>query len=109
MNSDAIYIITFFLGLIMYNAGKAEYQDFFAVELVNGHIHYILNLGSGVITLKDNCTEALNDNKWHTVHIGRPAKFYHNLVVDHRRATKPTRGGDTHLDLDGILFLGGLK
>ena len=92
----------------MYNAGKANSPDFFAVELVNGHIHYILNLGSGVITLKDNCTEALNDNKWHTIHIGRPTngKNHHNLVVDNRMATKPTKGGDVHLDLDGILFLG---
>ena len=90
----------------MYNAGKASTTDFFAVELVNGHIHYILNLGSGVITLKDNCTEALNDNKWHTIHIGRPSKNEHNLVVDHLVATKRIRGGDTTLDLDGILFLG---
>ena len=88
----------------MYNSGKGN--DFLAVELVNGHIHYILNLGSGVITLKDNCTEPLNDNKWHSIHIGRPSKYYHNLVVDNRLATTPTRGGDTHLDLYGILFLG---
>ena len=90
----------------MYNAGKKDSSDFFAVELVNGHIHYVLNLGSGVIIIKDNSTEALNDNKWHTIHIGRPFKHYHNLVVDHQLATKPTQGGDVHLDLDGILFLG---
>ena len=90
----------------MYNAGKANSPDFIAVELVNGHIHYIINLGSGVITLKDNSTEALNDNKWHTIHIGRTSKNYHNLVVDNREATKPKKGGDFHLDLDGILFLG---
>ena len=92
----------------MYNAGKG--QDFLAVELVNGHIHYILNLGSGVITMKDNCTEALNNNHWHTIHIGRPNKYSHHLVVDHQKATKPARGGgDSHLDLDGILFLGMCK
>ena len=93
-------------GLIMYNAGKKDSSDFFAVELVNGHIHYVLNLGSGVITIKDNSTEALNDNKWHTIHIGRPSQDYHNLKVDHQLATKPTHGGEVHLDLDGILFLG---
>ena len=92
----------------MYNAGKADSPDFFAVELVNGHIHYILNLGSGVITINDNSTEALNDNKWHTINVGRPSKNYHNLVVDHQMATKPSRGSDDKLDLDGILFLGKL-
>ena len=99
-------ISTIFPGLIMYNAGKKDSSDFFAVELVNGHIHYVLNLGSGVITIKDNSSEALNDNKWHTIHIGRPFQHYHNLKVDQQLATKPTQGGDVHLDLDGILFLG---
>ena len=31
-------------GLILYNGGKRE--DFIAVELVKGHIHYHLNMGS---------------------------------------------------------------
>jgi leucine-rich repeat transmembrane neuronal protein 1/2 len=66
-------------------------------------------LGSGVITINDNSTEALNDNKWHTINVGRPSKNYHNLVVDHQMATKPSRGSDDKLDLDGILFLGGVK
>jgi neurexin len=34
----------------MYNAGKD--QDFLAIELVNGHIHYVLNLGYGIIAIK---------------------------------------------------------
>ena len=30
-------------GLLMYNAGKAS--DFIAVEIINGKLHYTLNLG----------------------------------------------------------------
>ena len=56
-------------GLIMFNAGKGH--DFVAVELVNGHINYILNLGYGPIVIKDSCPGPLNDNQWHTVQIAR--------------------------------------
>jgi leucine-rich repeat transmembrane neuronal protein 1/2 len=45
----------------MYNAGKG--QDFVAVELVNGHVHYVLNLGYGIIAIKDNSPKSLSDNQ----------------------------------------------
>ena len=38
-------------GLIFYNAGKAS--DFIALELVNGRLFYILNLGYGPISIQD--------------------------------------------------------
>ena len=111
----------------MFNAGKGH--DFLAVELVNGHINYILNLGYGATILKDSCPGPLNDNKWHTVHIARyclirsincrhkrhrlrlifsrrPSKYKHNLLVDHHLSSANSRGDDIHLDLNGILFLG---
>ena len=42
-------------GLIFFNAGKAS--DFIALELVNGRLYYILNLGYGPITIKDNTSD----------------------------------------------------
>ena len=39
-------------GLLFFNAGKAS--DFIALELVNGRLNYILNLGYGPISIKDN-------------------------------------------------------
>ena len=39
-------------GLLFFNAGKAS--DFIALELVNGKLYYILNLGYGPISIKDN-------------------------------------------------------
>ena len=42
-------------GLIFFNAGKAS--DFIALELVNGRLFYVLNLGYGPITIKDNTSD----------------------------------------------------
>jgi len=88
----------------MYNAGKG--QDFLAVELVNGHIHYVLNLGYGIIAIKDNSPKSLSDNQWHSVSIGRPTKEKHTLMVDEHLAMAKSTGDNIYLDLDGILFLG---
>ncbi len=91
-------------GLMLYNPGKAS--DFMAVELINGRLHYTLNLGYGPITIKDNAGGTLSDNKWHRVSIGRPSRYKHTLMVDGHVASASTRGDNFHLDLDGILFLG---
>jgi len=93
-------------GLILFNAGKAS--DFVAVELVNGRLHYTLNLGYGPISIRDNSPGTLADNKWHRVSIGRPERYRHTLVVDGHVASAGTRGDNYHLDLDGILYLGNL-
>ena len=39
-------------GLLLYNAGKAS--DFIAVEIIQGRLHYTLNLGYGPISIKVN-------------------------------------------------------
>lgn len=67
-------------GLLFYNGGKK--QDFIAVELVNGHIHCVFNLGDGVVTMKDKIKSFLNDNRWHTVSIRRPTPKIHTMQVD---------------------------
>lgn len=67
-------------GLILHNAGKG--QDFIAVELVDGHLHYVFNLGDGPRGVKSNTRTTLNDNQWHAVTIGRPSLHQHTLMVD---------------------------
>jgi len=94
-------------GLILFNAGKA--MDFIAVELVNGRLHYTLNLGYGPISIKDDTGISLSDNKWHTVSIGRPSRYKQTLMVDGHIAETSNKGDNNHLDLDGILFLGGVR
>ncbi|KAF6200207.1 hypothetical protein GE061_006510 [Apolygus lucorum] len=93
-------------GLILYNAGRE--QDFIAIELVNGHVVYTFDLGDGAVRVKDNARSALNDNKWHSVTVGRPAPRQHTLMVDETMATVSSRGNNDNLDLGGILYLGGL-
>lgn len=64
-------------GLLFFNGGRRS--DFIAVELVNGHIHYIFDLGDGPITLRDKSRVHMNDNRWHSVSIRRPGPKTHTL------------------------------
>ncbi|KAG1696117.1 Neurexin-3 [Nymphon striatum] len=93
-------------GLIMYHAGKG--QDFLAIELVNGHLHYIFNIGDGSRRVRSNTRNNVNDNHWHAVTIGRPSLRQHSLMVDDMIATVTSTGSNIHLDLDGVLYLGGV-
>ncbi|XP_024085653.1 neurexin-2 isoform X2 [Cimex lectularius] len=93
-------------GLILYNAGRE--QDFIAIELNQGHIVYSFDLGDGPVKLRDNVRGILNDNKWHSVTIGRPSPKQHTLIIDETYASIISRGHNDYLDLGGILYLGGL-
>ncbi|XP_059050815.1 neurexin-1-like [Achroia grisella] len=92
-------------GLLFYNGGKK--QDFIAVELVNGHVHCVFNLGDGVVTMKDKLKNFLNDNRWHSVSIRRPTPKIHTLQVD-EDLEMHTTGSNLMLDLDSILFVAGV-
>jgi len=95
-------------GLILYNAGKND--DFIAIELINGHIQYTINMGFGHITLKDNVDRSLADNKYHSVSIKRPNRYSQVLIIDNYHKVSSTGLGDNYyLNLDGIFFLGGVK
>ncbi|GBM86941.1 Neurexin-1 [Araneus ventricosus] len=94
-------------GLILYNAGKG--QDFIAVELVDGHLHYVFNLGDGPRGVRSNTKTALNDNQWHAVTIGRPSLHQHTLMVDDMITKVSSPGPNTHLDLQGLLYVGGVR
>ncbi|XP_069165959.1 neurexin 1 isoform X1 [Procambarus clarkii] len=93
-------------GLLMYNGGKGH--DFLALELVNGHVHLIFNLGDRPVRVRDNNKMALNDNKWHVVTVSRPSSLQHTLMVDDNIATVTNGGSSDNLDLQGFLYLGGV-
>lgn len=38
-------------GLILFNGGKKD--DFVAVEMVDGHINYVVDVGDGPVVLRD--------------------------------------------------------
>ncbi|XP_063831706.1 neurexin 1-like [Ostrinia nubilalis] len=92
-------------GLLFYNGGKK--QDFIAIELVNGHIHCVFNLGDGVVTMKDKLKNFLNDNRWHTVSVRRPTPKIHTLQVDDDLEMHTT-SSNLMLELDSVLFVGGV-
>ncbi|XP_043461803.1 neurexin-3b isoform X3 [Leptopilina heterotoma] len=94
-------------GLIFFNAGRE--RDFIAVELVNGHITYVFDLGDGPVKIRDTSKSKLNDSKWHAVSIGRPAPKRHTLAVDDHVTAANSQGSNENLDLDGILYIGGVE
>ncbi|XP_037025622.1 neurexin-1-like, partial [Bradysia coprophila] len=93
-------------GLLFFNGGRRS--DFIAVELVNGHIHYIFDLGDGPITLRDKSRVHMNDNRWHSVSIRRPGPKTHTLVVDDTIEVYNAPGNNMHMELEGILYVGGV-
>ncbi|KAF3844312.1 hypothetical protein F7725_007475 [Dissostichus mawsoni] len=67
-------------GFIIFNSGDGN--DFIAVELVKGYIHYVFDLGNGPNLIKGKSDRALNDNQWHNVAITRDNSNTHTLKVD---------------------------
>uniref|UniRef100_A0A3Q2UIQ4 Neurexin 3a n=1 Tax=Fundulus heteroclitus TaxID=8078 RepID=A0A3Q2UIQ4_FUNHE len=92
-------------GFILFNSGDGN--DFIAVELVKGYIHYVFDLGNGPNLIKGKSERPLNDNQWHNVAITRDNSNTHTLKVD-AIATSQTINGAKNLDLKGDLFIAGL-
>ncbi|XP_066484039.1 neurexin 3 isoform X9 [Tiliqua scincoides] len=92
-------------GFILFNSGDGN--DFIAVELVKGYIHYVFDLGNGPNVIKGNSERPLNDNQWHNVVITRDNSNTHSLKVDTRVVTQVINGAK-NLDLKGDLYIAGL-
>ncbi|XP_044127659.1 neurexin 3 isoform X1 [Bufo gargarizans] len=92
-------------GFILFNSGDGN--DFIAVELVKGYIHYVINLGNGPNVIKGNSDRPLNDNQWHHVVITRDNSNTHTLKVDAKAVTQVISGAK-NLDLKGDLYIAGL-
>uniref|UniRef100_A0A8C4QJ25 Neurexin 1b n=1 Tax=Eptatretus burgeri TaxID=7764 RepID=A0A8C4QJ25_EPTBU len=80
--------------------------DFFALELLQGHLHLLLDMGSGTIKLRASPSK-VNDGQWHHLDFQRDGRS--GLVsVDTRRVPFTASGESEILDLDGEMYLGGL-
>ncbi|XP_071501894.1 neurexin-3-like [Diadema antillarum] len=94
-------------GVIMYNRGADHITDFFALELMDGYLYMVLDLGSGSIRYKAP-TPPLNDGLWHYVFIDR----HHTrgtVQVDNQEVGKFAVGGTSrHLNLQDHLVVGGI-
>ncbi|XP_037100881.1 neurexin-3b isoform X7 [Syngnathus acus] len=104
-------------GLILFTHGKPQERrdiksqktnkvDFFAVELLDGVLYLVLDMGSGTIKVK--ATQAkVNEGSWHHVDIQRDGRS--GIISVNTRRTPFTAGGENEiLDLEGDLYLGGL-
>ncbi|XP_073690414.1 neurexin-1a isoform X2 [Garra rufa] len=92
-------------GLILFNSGDGN--DFIAVELVKGYLHYVSDLGNGAYLIKGNSIKPLNDNQWHNVIISRDTNNLHTVKIDTKTTTQTTMGAK-NLDLKGDLYIGGV-
>ncbi|XP_048830018.1 neurexin-3a isoform X14 [Brienomyrus brachyistius] len=92
-------------GFILFNSGDGN--DFIAVELVKGYIHYVFDLGNGPNVIKGSSDRALHDNQWHNVVITRDNNNIHTLKVD-AKAVSQVVNGAKNLDLKGDLYIAGL-
>ncbi|XP_077408720.1 neurexin 3b isoform X20 [Vanacampus margaritifer] len=104
-------------GLILFTHGKPQERrdaksqktnkvDFFAVELLDGVLYLVLDMGSGTIKVK--ATQAkVNEGSWHHVDIQRDGRS--GIISVNSRRTPFTASGENEiLDLEGDLYLGGL-
>ena len=96
-------------GLIFYNAGRG--QDFFAIELKDGFLYYIYNMGDGPQQVKTNTRQPLNNNKWHEVRLLRTEIYKQLIRIDDNTPTIDNLSGAqaVNFDLEGNFFVGGVR
>ncbi|XP_078674033.1 neurexin-1-like isoform X2 [Branchiostoma floridae x Branchiostoma belcheri] len=92
-------------GLLMYNFGTVEQPDFFACELLDGHLYVMFDLGSGPVKVKAT-QKPLNDGEWHHVDIQRDG-LSGMVVVDSRLSKFSVPAGSSQLGLNSKLYVGG--
>ncbi|XP_074985912.1 neurexin 3 isoform X39 [Caretta caretta] len=104
-------------GLILFTHGKPQERkdarsqkntkvDFFAVELLDGNLYLLLDMGSGTIKVKATQKKA-NDGEWYHVDIQRDGRSG-TISVNSRRTPFTASGESEILDLEGDMYLGGL-
>ncbi|XP_017948955.1 neurexin-2-beta isoform X15 [Xenopus tropicalis] len=89
--------------------GRPERQpkaDYFAVELLEGTLYLLLDLGSGGIKVKAS-HKKINDGEWCHVDIQRDGRKG-SISVNSRNTPFQVGGESEILDLDGDMYLGGL-
>ncbi|XP_048851790.1 protocadherin Fat 1a isoform X3 [Brienomyrus brachyistius] len=89
-------------GTIMYAKGT----DYSILEIVNGHLQYKFDCGSGPGVVSVHSAQ-VNDGEWHSVSLEVNGN-YARLVLDRLHAASGAAPGTLRtLNLDGRLFLGG--
>ncbi|XP_055743916.1 neurexin-1a-like isoform X20 [Salvelinus fontinalis] len=106
-------------GLMLFSHGKPRQQqrkdprtpptlkvDFFAIEMLDGHLYLLLDMGSGTTKTKA-IDRKVNDGEWYHVDFQRDGRSG-TISVNSQRTAYTAPGDSEILDLDDILYLGGL-
>uniref|UniRef100_A0A672KHK1 Neurexin-2-like n=1 Tax=Sinocyclocheilus grahami TaxID=75366 RepID=A0A672KHK1_SINGR len=100
-------------GLLLFSHGRPQSSkdhrpkvDFFAMELLEGFLYLLMDMGSGSIKMKVG-NKKVNDGEWCHVDFQREGRKG-SISVNGRSMPFSTNEGSEILDLDGEMFLGGL-
>ena len=95
-------------GLLMYNSGsyKADHLDFFALEIIDGYLYLVLDLGARAIKEKASRTN-INDGVTHTVYVQYNGQTGY-IRVDSHQTPYSVSGSQTKLNLVELLYIGGM-
>ncbi|XP_037134510.1 neurexin-1a-like isoform X5 [Syngnathus acus] len=80
--------------------------DFFAIEMLDGHLYLLLDMGSGTTKTKA-IDRKVNDGEWYHVDFQRDGRSG-TISVNSVRTAYTAPGDSEILDLDETLYLGGL-
>lgn len=100
-------------GLILFSHGKPRHQkdakhpqmikvDFFAIEMLDGHLYLLLDMGSGTIKIKA-LQKKVNDGEWYHVDFQRDGRsgnfsfFYAVYLLDHSLHPSPRKLKPRHI------------
>ncbi|XP_032408197.1 neurexin-1a isoform X3 [Xiphophorus hellerii] len=105
-------------GLLLFSHGKSKQQpkdsktpqtlkvDFFAIEMLDGHLYLLLDMGSGTTKTKA-VNKKVNDGEWYHVDFQRDGRSG-TISINTLRTAYTAPGESEILDLDDNLYLGGL-
>ncbi|XP_059361723.1 neurexin 2b isoform X4 [Carassius carassius] len=103
-------------GLLLFSHGKPQSReqrpgrdmktDYFAMELLDGFLYLLMDMGSGSIKLKTS-NKKVNDGEWCHVDFQREGRRG-SISVNSRSIPFSSNEGSEILDLDSDMYLGGL-
>jgi chondroitin sulfate proteoglycan 4 len=92
--------------VLLFNSGRGDFQDdFLALEILDGRPKLSVNSGSGLMEVV--LVQEVNDGKWHQLDLSVSQSAV-ELRIDNSRNTTRFGGEQSHLNLAGHLFVGGL-
>uniref|UniRef100_A0A8C5B9W4 Neurexin 2 n=1 Tax=Gadus morhua TaxID=8049 RepID=A0A8C5B9W4_GADMO len=86
--------------------GRELKTDYFAMELLDGYLYLLIDMGSGKTKLKTS-NKKVNDGEWCHVDFQREGRKG-SISVNSRSLPFSSPEGSEILDLDGDMYLGGL-